>query len=221
MNGQAHHDQADPAKVEEGRASDGIPAHAVASAGPDDVDTVVRALAESFYADPLMTWAFGDDVRMARLSGMWRVLGGSGYIPVGTSTVLPGGDGAALWTPPGQRIGESFWSEHGQTFVESLEGDVERMGMVGAAMGEHHPSEPHWYLLAIGVRPEAQGRGLGGVLLAHTLALADEQREAAYLEATSPRSRQLYARFGFEVISEFSAPGGPPIFGMWREPARR
>jgi GNAT superfamily N-acetyltransferase len=190
----------------------------VAVAGSADLELVVRALTESFFADPVMMWAFADEVRMSRLSGMWQLLAEHGYIPEGTSTVLPSGDGAALWTPPGKQVGEAFWGQHGLTFVESLEGDLERIGALGAAMGEHHPSEAHWYLLAIGVRPETQGRGLGGVLLAHTLAQVDERREAAYLEATSPRSRQLYARFGFEVMSEFSAPGGPPVWGMWREP---
>ncbi len=100
-----------------------------------------------------------------------------------------------------------------------MEGDLERSALIGSAMAEHHPHHAdHWYLMAIGVQPEAQGRGLGGVLLAHTLNQLDERGEAAYLEATSPRSRRLYERFGFEVAGEFAPDGGPPLWPMWREP---
>ena len=42
----------------------------------------------------------------------------------------------------------------------------------------------------------------------------------AYLNAGSPRSRDLYLRHGFEVTEEFRLPeGGPPLWRMWREPA--
>ncbi len=43
----------------------------------------------------------------------------------------------------------------------------------------------------------------------------------AYLEATSPRSRALYERHGFEVTAELRATAdSPPMWAMWREPAR-
>jgi hypothetical protein len=41
----------------------------------------------------------------------------------------------------------------------------------------------------------------------------------AYLNAGSARSRDLYARHGFEVMEQFELPdGGPPLWRMWREP---
>ena len=42
----------------------------------------------------------------------------------------------------------------------------------------------------------------------------------AHLEATGTRSRAVYERFGFEVTTEISPTGGPPLWLMWREPAR-
>ena len=191
----------------------------VRSARAEDLDAIVSALTESFFDDPLMTWAFDASVRHKRLDGLWRVMAEHGYLPAGASTVLPGGDGAALWMPPGRNLDDAFWSEHGAEFFGGLEGDTERLSQIGAAMEENHPTEDHWYLLAIGIHPHAQGRGLGGTMMAHTLAQADAARKPAYLEATSPRSRALYERFGFEVMNELHPGDGPPLWAMWREPA--
>ena len=145
----------------------------VRSARAEDLDAIVSALTESFFDDPLMTWAFDASVRHKRLAGLWRVMAEHGYLPAGASTVLPGGDGAALWMPPGRNLDAVFWSEHRAEFFGGLEGDTERLSQIGAAMEENHPTEDHWYLLAIGIHPHAQGRGLGGTMMAHTLAQAD------------------------------------------------
>ncbi len=190
----------------------------VRSAHHDDLETIVGALTESFFDDPVMMWLFDAGVRRKRLDALWRLLTVDGYLPAGASTVLPGGDGAALWMPPGQSLDEVFWAEHQDEFVAGLGGEVERIGQLSDAMDQHHPEDPHWYLLAIGIRPVAQGLGLGGALLAHSLALADAAGQPAYLEATSPRSRVLYERSGFEVVSEFGPDDGPRLWGMWREP---
>ena len=120
---------------------------------------------------------------------------------------------------PGDGLDGEFWSANGSRFVTLLEGDVERLGSLSEQMDANHPHDrDHWYLMAIGVSPAAQGRRLGSALLAHTLAAADAAGAPAYLEATSPRSRALYERFGFEVLAEMRAPGGPPMWAMWRQP---
>jgi len=51
------------------------------------------------------------------------------------------------------------------------------------------------------------------------LSRCDRERRPAYLEASSTRSRDLYARHGFAVEEEIRLPGdGPPMWRMWREP---
>lgn len=195
---------------------------AIRMAGPDDLDDVVRVLRDAFTTDPLMAWAFPDaGARPRRLAALWRFMGGEGYLPFGDSTVVPGGDGAALWLRPGHDLSDEFWEARGGELVERLEGDVKRLSSLSELMAAHHPHDrEHWYLLAIGVAPAAQGRRLGHALLAHTLTRADADGAPAYLEATSPRSRRLYERFGFEVLAEFTAgDDGPPLWPMWREPA--
>ena len=188
-----------------------------------DVDDVVGVLTDAFGDDPLMSWAFPHLVtRSRRLAAMWRLVAGEGYLPLGRSTVVgrvgSGADAAALWLAPGQELDDDFWGPRTADFIASLDGDVERLWSMSEVMSASHPQEPHWYLLAIGVSPPRQGGRLGSALLAHTLAEADADGAPAYLEATSPRSRALYERFGFRVVEELDIPGGPAVWAMWREP---
>jgi len=195
----------------------------VRTATAEDLDDLVGVLTAAFHDDPLMSWVFpAADVRPRRLGALWRFMGGEGYVPHGVSTVVPGdatADAAALWLAPGQDLDDAFWESRGHDFAVALEYDLDRLSSLSDLMAAHHPQEPHWYLLAIGVSPDRQGGRLGSALLAHTLAAADGSGAPAYLEATSPRSRALYERVGFVATAEFAAPGGPPVWAMWREPA--
>jgi GNAT superfamily N-acetyltransferase len=79
--------------------------------------------------------------------------------------------------------------------------------------------EPHWYLAALGVEPERQGRGTGSRLLARGLEEADDQDLPCYLETTHPRNVEFYRRHGFDIVREGSLPlAGPRFWTMLRWP---
>lgn len=86
-------------------------------------------------------------------------------------------------------------------------------------MNSKHPREPHYYMFILGVKPEHQGRGTGTALMRPVRPPDLRSRGGpAYLEASAPRNRYLYARNGFEVVGETGLPGGgPPVWRMWRE----
>ena len=195
----------------------------VRTATAADLDGVVTVLTAAFHDDPLMSWAFPDPAtRPRRLDALWTFMGREGYLPFGASTLVPhaaGADAAALWLAPGQHLDAAFWAARGSAFAAALEHDLDRLSALSEQMHAHHPAEPHWYLLAIGVSPDRQGSRLGSALLAHTLAIADDTGAPAFLEATSPRSRALYERHGFVATGQFAALDGPPVWPMWREPA--
>jgi GNAT superfamily N-acetyltransferase len=183
----------------------------------DDLDAMAGVLADAFFDDPVFAWFFPDAASRPRLiQSLCGFLGEHLYLPMARSTITE--DAAALWQPPGVALDDGFWLEHGAAFVGAVEGQIDRLTALSTAMEEHHPVDQCWYLFMIGVRPSAQGRGLGGNLLSHTLALADAAGDSVYLEATSPRSRVLYERNGFDVIDEFSVDGSPTLWPMWRGP---
>ena len=87
-------------------------------------------------------------------------------------------------------------------------------------MDANHPKDrPHDYLSFLGVRPEAQGHGVGSRLLAGETVRLDAAGRHAYLETGNPRTLGLYGSHGFRVIGEFRPGGdGPQMWALWREP---
>jgi GNAT superfamily N-acetyltransferase len=175
---------------------------------------VAQILALAFHDDPLTAWMAPDVVQRPRkLAAMVESLLRHHYLRTGEVWVADGG-AAALWAPPGApEPPDQMGFEMAELFGE----DVLRLGELFRELGERHPSVPHWYLGMLGAVPERQGHGLGSALLRTVLDRADAAGEPAYLEATSPRSRRLYERHGFELMEEFAGPGGaPPLWLMWR-----
>ena len=72
-------------------------------------------------------------------------------------------------------------------------------------VGKTHPRTPHRHLPALGVCPGAQGRGIGGLLMAEYCRRCDEAGLEGYLEtirSADPSKRaqeRLYERHGFAV----------------------
>ena len=86
----------------------------------------------------------------------------------------------------------------------------------GQVQKEACPGE-HWHISPLGVRPSAQGQGLASALLQDGLAHIDARGESCYLETQSPAAARLYARFGFEPLTETVIPGtAVPHIAMWR-----
>jgi GNAT superfamily N-acetyltransferase len=187
-----------------------------------DVPQLADALARAFHDDPGFSHVLPDPGdRTGRLRLFFETeLRGIG-IPAGLAWTTDDVVGGAVWMPPdawrvpvtatlrelrpvarafGRRLPLAFWSR--------------------LRMEARHPKRPqHWYLAVMGVVPERQGRGLGGELLRPALESLDADGIPAYLESSSPRSRALYQRNGFEVNAEINLPaGGPPLWLMWRDP---
>ena len=80
------------------------------------------------------------------------------------------------------------------------------------------PTDPHWYLEVLSVRPEHQRQGLGSRLVTPILHLADRDHVPCYLETACPANVDYYQRFGFEVMNPALEviPGGPPLITMRR-----
>lgn len=67
---------------------------------------------------------------------------------------------------------------------------------------------PHWYVVAVGVAPEQQGRGLGYALVSDILQRADQERVPCYLEAFEDELVTHYQRRGFVVLQQEHLPNG-------------
>ena len=191
----------------------------VRTASPRDASEVGRILTDGFHDDPVMSWVFrGDDeARAAKLLACFGFIAAEANVPLGATFVVDGG--CACWTPS---PGSDEWPlERGAAFAEVMHAvcdgaDLDRLGVMGAAMAASHPSEPHWYLGSIATVRGRQGRGIGTALLRHSLAVVDGAGAPAYLESSNPRNVPLYERHGFVVTGRIDLPDGPPLIPMWR-----
>jgi GNAT superfamily N-acetyltransferase len=192
----------------------------IRKAGDAESQRLGTALARAFNDDPVMSWVVPDDAsRLRRLERGFGLFAGRLWLRHDECYTTDRGIGAAMWLPPGR------WRV-------SIARQLALLPPVAAALGRHtlrllratraiearHPDDPHYYLAALGVEPEWQGRGFGAALMRPVLERCDRDRIPAYLEASTPRNRALYERHGFEVVEEMTVADSPPFWRMWREP---
>lgn len=183
-----------------------------------DGAVVSEILAQAFFDDPVISWAFPDDDRRRELLPDVFSLFVDGFLPASEVRVTEDEIGAALWMPPSADAVDKDPDEMVRQIQALAGADAERFLALVTLMDEHHPHAPAYYLLAIGVRPASQRTGVGSALMRPVLEQCDRDGVPAYLEATSERSRKLYERHGLKAIGQFAPPGAPPLWPMWRAP---
>jgi ribosomal protein S18 acetylase RimI-like enzyme len=181
-------------------------------------------LARVFHNDPTYMFVIPDqDRRVQVLAWLFhRVVRYSLlYGQVYTTRKL---EGVACWLPPGRTelsIGRLVRSGLYATPLKMGLGAYRRfdtyMGYADQLHKRYAPAS-HWYLWAVGVDPQSQGRGIGGRLLAPVLARASADGAACYLETGIERNIRFYERHGFQVVAEGQVPGqGLQVWAMLRK----
>lgn len=188
--------------------------HDLAVVPSTDEDRAIATLALAFANDPVARWVLPDADRYTRYwPPLVKALGGAAF-PLGTADSINDCGGVALWLgPTADRDEEAVVAVLQEAVTAADRDDV--FALLGR-MGTFHPTEPHWYLPLIGVDMPMVGRGHGSALLRHALERCDEDGLPAYLEATSPLNRALYARHGFQDLGAVQVGGSPPMWPMLR-----
>jgi ribosomal protein S18 acetylase RimI-like enzyme len=187
-----------------------------------EVPTLIDVMARAFDDDPIANFfAAQDEKRQDRIRNMMAVGLRKLTMPYNETYTTEDLLGAAQWTPPGKwKLGmlQQIFLIPSMVRTTSVRRLPKVMGGL-AAIEKKHPHEPHFYLLALGVEPEYQGRGVGTSLMRPVLERCDRERIPAYLESSKERNVPLYERNGFRVTEEMVVPnGGPKIWLMWRDP---
>jgi GNAT superfamily N-acetyltransferase len=177
-----------------------------------DAELCAGILNAAFAEDPVTRWLIPERRDVLRIH--YRAF--HQYVRHGLEfgTVQIAGDAAcAVWYPSG--VPDMGASDH------ELEHYAERFTLFEQVMHDRHPDRPpHDYLMLLGARPEAQGRGLGSALLRHRLASLDLVGVPAYLVATTRRSAQgVYSRAGYRPLgAPIQFPEGLEVYPLWRDP---
>lgn len=195
---------------------------ALAPAGPREARKLGEITADAFRADPFNLWLFGN---FAGIENLFHLQARRIYSRRGFCYTL-GNEGACMWMLPGgdASFGLLDYAAFAlPTLLKCGPGAVRRGVRTGEAMEARHPSFEHAYLFSIGLRPSAQGKGLGRRLIQPVLDACDRKGLPAYLENSNPANTGFYASCGFEPLGDPIHPeaGCPPLVPMVRQPRRR
>jgi GNAT superfamily N-acetyltransferase len=183
-----------------------------------DAGTAAEILARAFTRDPVLT-AFVGENQTARMTRYFELECGLAFAGYGEVWLDEDELGAAMWRRPGGYPEPlSIQLRMLPRYLRLFPRQFVRASRSLNALARLHPREPHWYLYAVGVVPEATGRGRGTALLEPVLQRCDDQKLPAYLEASTEDNARLYARLGFQPRGEVEVLPGVLCQPMLREP---
>jgi ribosomal protein S18 acetylase RimI-like enzyme len=190
---------------------------------PGSLDAAVEVLALAFDNDPLMKYvfsgaeAYGRGLREvfrfvceARFDLDWPILGTyTDNHLCGVACLSPPED--KTWPPS---LGRKYDRLQASVGYEAFN----RLGRFSRLSRKHAPAYPHFYLAAIGIRPEFQGRGLGRVLLngVAEMSASHPDSDGVFLETAQPGNVALYERFGYRVIARDKLDDAVDFWYMFR-----
>ena len=190
--------------------------------GPQHRDAAVATLAAAFQDDPALRWIMPDPAdRARRLPGLfaWQFDEQQRH---GFALGTPGCEAVTLWRAPGKvHYHTPLWHLPATLrLVRVLGRTTARAMAVGDAIDASVPAGEDWmYLKFAGVRPDCQGKGLGGLAIRAGLDLAREAGVPGVLETATPSNVGLYMRLGYGVHREWDVPGaGAPHFWTMTHP---
>lgn len=194
--------------------------------GEENLSAAAEALARAFQNDPLQAYVFPDPAeRAARSPAHFTPLLRYGLMfgEVLTTQGVP--LGAAIWLPPdGWEVTPERAAAAGLDELSKALGDeaAERFfSALGAIDPYHHRDVPaaHWYVMVVGVSPEARGQGLGRALLQPMMDRADAAGLPCYLETAQPENVAFYEHLGFQRVVEVVEPqSGLRLWTFRRDP---
>ena len=191
---------------------------------PDDEPAAVASLAAAFVEYPLLVLLCPDANRRPRVTEAFsRFLfrtavrcGGAFGTHDRTAVVCswPVGSEWPSWWDTVRAGGLPFAWRMGwraSRLLRQLESEFD------AARVQHVPG-PHSYVPLLGVRPEAQGKGLSRAVMRPVFESADRDRVPVYLETVPETNVAIYKRLGFELRGHRELTGKLPNWEMVREP---
>lgn len=222
---------ADPGTHPGGSASAQTTAVEIRTAGIGDLRLVARTLAAAFRDGDLAPWLMPDpDERSYRYLPYFGILAEGALQPdtharpAGIVHLADHGAAVAVWYPSDSTDPADQIMNYQARIADAVgPAAAPRFTALDTAMADHHhriAATPHHHLAFLAVHPDHQNRGLGSALLRHHLQHLDAVGLPASLDATGPRNSKLYEQHGFHHQGRFRAGDSPPLYAMWRPPAR-
>jgi GNAT superfamily N-acetyltransferase len=189
-----------------------------------DIPAAVESLAAAFVNYPLLAAPCPDTKRRPRVvEAFCRYLVHmslrceGGYATADRAAVVctwpPGWEWPSRWTSLCTGFFAVLWrlGWKGSRWLIQIEHEFDESRL------KHVPG-PHWYVPLLGVRPDAQGRGLSRAVLRPVFEAADRDRVPIYLETMTEATVPVYKRLGFELRGHRKLTGDLPNWELVRQP---
>jgi predicted N-acetyltransferase YhbS len=195
-----------------------MPDVSIRRAAPHDAAQVAALIATAFEPLAAVSWLLPEPSVRSRIMTADFLILVEHALKYGHVDVVGQGQAAAVWLDRTASIPEP--DDYDRRLAEACDPYTDRFRVLDELFEENHPPEPHHHLALLAVDPARQGGGLGTALLRHHHATLDDNGTPAYLEASSPGSRDLYARHGYELRKTFALPDGTEFWPMSRPPSQ-
>jgi len=204
-----------------------------------EYEQAAQCLAEAFASDEVARYfidtddmaAYSEEYKWKLHTDIIRYITAAHCYTGIVTTIGPNYDAVALWMPPGKNM-DDWW-----TFIRSgmwrLFYKLSREGKT-RFYNEFFPllhdtkhkvmgprDDDSYYLVYLGSKPSARGKGYAKKLIEHMTARADLEGRATYLESSAASNGSYYEKFGFQPILDISmtrAPKPVKMHIMVREP---
>ena len=187
-----------------------------------DLPLAAAALTRAFYNDPLQMYTLPDPVeREERSPALFSAALRYGLL-FGEVLTTPRLEGVAIWNgPDAWDITEERAAAAGFDRLPAelgSEATARFFSAIGAAAPNHRRDvrPDHWWVMVLGVVPEAQGKGIARALLDPIMHRADAAGQQCYLETTNAANITFYERMGFQRVAEVDVPGSGLRFWTFR-----
>jgi ribosomal protein S18 acetylase RimI-like enzyme len=198
----------------------------IISLSQENLNAAAESLARAFHNDPLQTYVFPDEnERAARSPAHFAPLLRFGMLFGEVLTTEGKPLGAAVWLPPENwEVTPERAAAAGLDALPIVLGEEAAnrfFSVLGAIEPYHHRDVPpaHWYLMVVGVSPEACGQGLGRALIEPIMNRADASGLSCYLETAQPDNVAFYEYLGFKkIVEEVEPQGGLTMWTFRRDP---
>ncbi len=169
----------------------------VTQAGAADLDQLSEVIAEAFLDLPPSAWLIGDVQTRRQIFPSYFRLYLEHALANGIIHTTAEKTAVALWLPVTTSPAAGLPGYHTRLTAITWPW-TERFLAFDAALDRHHPTGvPHHYLAILAVHPSQHGNGIGTALLGAHHRTLDQASAPAYLEASSPRNRDLYLPRGY------------------------
>ncbi|KAJ5127096.1 hypothetical protein N7448_007875 [Penicillium atrosanguineum] len=202
-----------------------------------DIPGAIQVIQQAFADDPYYRWVFDTSTfnkqrNYASLSARchWGIR--NALFQVAKETSIPGSPvlGVSCWLAPQPASQPESWYSWTQSWILSfsqLYNNIRYLGHGGLRTNRYWTwkqnqqdaqaqiwDDPRGYYFCniVAVSPEAQGKGIGGLLVKKVLKMADEEGIKCYLESSkNVPNVQIYERMGFKMSKEMECRDGDDV----------